>query len=198
MEGTRANAASRNSPGCSRVCMRARVRAKCTRASGRLRDTPLLRAAGFWQRRRRFRGRSGGDERKAVGGTDEEAEGGFFAAAPATRPRQGHVRPDWLRFLMEADLERRPPLPDDAARGRRGAQSPRPRAAGGSRTSATGGVLKGQFAHITKPALCCFFCAKRCLGDLPKWLKIIYRHLKLCCDSSGQHAAALARTRSFI
>lgn len=37
-------------------------------------------------------------------------------------PRPGHVRPDWLRFLMKDDLERRPPPSDDVASGLRGVE----------------------------------------------------------------------------
>lgn len=110
---------------------------------------------------------------------DEEKGGRISTAALAVWPWQGHVRPDWLCFLMEADLERRPPLSDDVASGRQG-HSPHGRGRRQATTHEQWGVLKGQFAHITKPALCCFFCANFCLGDLPKWLQIIYHYLKLC------------------
>lgn len=175
MEGTRANAARRDSQGCSCVCLRVCVCvwANCTRASGRLRDMPppLLRAAGFWQQRRCFCGRRGGDERKRVGEMDEGEEGGF------PQRHQPCGRGGVTSGLMGCAFWWRLTL-----RGVRLSLTmwlAVPTAEGGGRQPhmSNGGVSKSQFAHITKPALCCFFCAKRCLGDLPK---VLYHHLKLC------------------
>lgn len=107
---------------------------------------PVLRAAGFWQKQR-FRGRRGGEEDERVRGKEEE-EDVEEVEKESIWPRyqcqavwrwQGRVRPDWLRSLMEVDLESSLPLTDsdcsvNSSRTHSHAPSPRPQSAGGSHT----------------------------------------------------------------